>query len=168
MSQKAHANEVAHLVAVAPAWAHARGDVEAIALVGSWARQAARDDSDVDLVILTNDPPLYIESEDWAADFGVVRFVDTASWGPVTERRGVTESGLEIEFGIASPKWASTEPADSGTLRVASDGLRILYDRTGRLGKLVDLVASNSPGGGSNGLGALGYVQLPSQRAVPE
>jgi SAM-dependent methyltransferase len=142
MSKEARAAEVEHLVAVTPVWASTRMDVEAVALVGSWARQAPRDDSDVDLVILTNDPPLYIDSEDWATDFGVTRFVKTSKWGALTERRSVTASGLEVEFGITSPAWASTDPADSGTLRVAADGIRILYDRTGRLAELVELVTS--------------------------
>ena len=41
----------------AASWASTRGDVAALALVGSWARGAPRADSDVDLVLLTVDPP---------------------------------------------------------------------------------------------------------------
>ena len=36
--------------------ASAQGDVHAIALVGSYARAAARDDSDINLVLLTDEP----------------------------------------------------------------------------------------------------------------
>jgi predicted nucleotidyltransferase len=37
-------------------WASSQADVQGIALVGSYARGAARDDSDIDLVILTHQP----------------------------------------------------------------------------------------------------------------
>jgi len=37
-------------------WASVREDVQAIALVGSYARDETRDDSDIDLVILTSQP----------------------------------------------------------------------------------------------------------------
>ena len=42
-------------------WASAQLDVQAIALVGSYARGEARDDSDIDLVLLTDQPQNYLE-----------------------------------------------------------------------------------------------------------
>ena len=41
-------------------WASVREDVQAIALVGSYARDEARDDSDIDFVILTSQPEKYL------------------------------------------------------------------------------------------------------------
>jgi predicted nucleotidyltransferase len=53
-------------------WASEQPDVQAIALVGSYARGAARDDSDIDLVILTDQPPQYLDDVQWIDRFGVV------------------------------------------------------------------------------------------------
>ena len=41
-------------------WARTQSDIEAVALVGSYAREAAVEDSDVDLVILTADPDRFL------------------------------------------------------------------------------------------------------------
>jgi len=106
------------------AWAAGRENVGAVALVGSWARGEAREDSDVDLVVLTD-----AEAGDWinelAPEAEVVRH---GTWGVVTERRLRLPSGLEIEVGIAPPSWATTSPIDPGTRRVAETGFRALYD----------------------------------------
>ncbi len=53
-------------------WASAQPDVQAIALVGSYARGAARVDSDVDLVILTDQPQKYLEEITWLEQFGLI------------------------------------------------------------------------------------------------
>ena len=50
------------------------------------------------------------------------------SWGPITEQRFATTSGLEVEIDIGCPAWASVMPVDPGTRRVVTDGARILHD----------------------------------------
>ena len=144
MTLEAHlserAREVSEILATVSAWAQGRADIEAVALVGSWARRAARPDSDVDLIFLTIDPFLYIERDDWADAFGIKRFVGTVQWGRLTERRAITASGLEIEFGITSAEWASVNPVDEGTLRVVTDGMTVVYDRAGRMTALSQVI----------------------------
>jgi predicted nucleotidyltransferase len=108
-------------------WAASRKDIRAVALVGSWARAGARPDSDVDVIVLTDNPAQYIENVDWPVHLGLSRVVRTRSWGAITEQRA-TLPGIEIEFGIGTAEWAATRPVDPGTRRVASDGLVILYD----------------------------------------
>jgi uncharacterized protein len=44
-------------------WTSKQPDVQGIALVGSYARGAARDDSDIDLVILTDQPHKYLDNQ---------------------------------------------------------------------------------------------------------
>jgi uncharacterized protein len=126
------------------AWAKRRPDVRGVALVGSWARGAARPDSDVDLVVLTDDPQRYLEREDWAAELGGTRIVRTQAWGPLTERRLLLDDGLELEVGVVSPTWAATDPLDLGTGKVVSDGMRILHDPEGRFAALA--MACRTPG----------------------
>ncbi|HEU5369760.1 MAG TPA: nucleotidyltransferase domain-containing protein, partial [Ktedonobacterales bacterium] len=46
-------------------WAALREEIVALALVGSYARGAARPDSDVDLVVLTTDPDSFRQQTDW-------------------------------------------------------------------------------------------------------
>jgi hypothetical protein len=117
-------------------WGEHRRDVRALALVGSWAYGAPREDSDLDVVLLTESPQSYIDQDGWLTDLGGVRLTDPAQWGAVTERRFIMQSGLEIELSIGGTAWASIEPVDEGTLRVVSDGMRVLYDPEGILAAL--------------------------------
>ena len=73
---------------------------------------------------------------------GAQRLLRTQTWGRLTERRLATISGLEVDVGIVSPTWASTDPVEEGTRRVAVDGLVALHDPEGRLRRLLDAVAS--------------------------
>jgi predicted nucleotidyltransferase len=43
-------------------WASVDEDMQGVALVGSYARGEAREDSDIDLVILTSQPQNYLEN----------------------------------------------------------------------------------------------------------
>lgn len=134
---RARTREVEALLQHLTDWARRRADVRALALVGSWAYGAPRDDSDVDVVLLTDVPESFVARDDWLAEVGGVRLVRTLDWGGVTERRFALPSGLEVEFGIGRPPWASADPLDEGTRRVVSDGIRVLHDPDGLLALLV-------------------------------
>lgn len=116
-------------------WAATRPDVRAVALVGSWAREEAGPGSDLDLVVLTDDPGAYLGSDAWTAALGG-ELVATRSWGVLVERRLRTPDGLELDVGIAAPSWASTSPVDPGTVQVVSGGMRPLYDPDDLLARL--------------------------------
>ena len=125
------------MLAKIPGWAARRADVVAVGLAGSWARDRARPDSDVDLVVLTTDPDVYLENKAWIVELGGLRVVKTRAWGPMTERRFMLPSGLEVDAGIAPPSWAATGPIDSGTRTVVRDGFSVLYDPGKVLARLV-------------------------------
>jgi len=110
-------------------WAGERGDVRAVALVGSHARGTARPDSDVDLMLLTERPRALVEDTAWLTGFGRVLRVVAEDWGRVTSLRVWYAEGLEVEFGLATVEWA-TRP-DEGTHRVLGDGMRVLLDPDG-------------------------------------
>ncbi len=114
-------------------WVGGRADVVGLLLVGSYARDAARPDSDVDLVLLTTDRDAYLAEE----ELGLGELVRTRQWGVITERRFRTPSGLEVELGVGNPDWASVDPVDPGTRKVVTDGARILHDPGGALGALL-------------------------------
>jgi predicted nucleotidyltransferase len=142
-------DEVRTLLATLNEWARGRSDVVAVGLVGSWAHGGARMDSDVDVVLLTEDRAHYLEDDAWVYEMGGAGLVWTRSWGPVTERRFVLPSGLEVELGVTPPSWAATDPVDEGTRRVVTDGISVLYDPKGILARLLDACGRSEALGGS-------------------
>ncbi|GAB7192906.1 hypothetical protein NUM3379_36150 [Kineococcus sp. NUM-3379] len=132
---KGRHREVERLLTDVTSWARGHDDVEAVALVGSYAHGRARMASDVDLVVLT---PAFAHL---AADTGWFlsmrpgsRLVRTATWGPLLERRFRLRSGLLVEIGLVPPSWAQL-PLDRGTHRVLRDGHRTLHDPAGLLAR---------------------------------
>jgi hypothetical protein len=127
-------DEVRSVVREVIRWATAHEDVRGVVVVGSWARDAARMDSDVDIVVLT-DGSAAADPDLWSQVLGgpVIR---RQQWGPLQEIRLVRPSGLEVELGVAPTSWAGTEPVDAGTRRVISNGHRIGYDPDGILAAL--------------------------------
>jgi predicted nucleotidyltransferase len=122
--------EYEKVISAVRSWARRRADVRAVAVVGSWARRQARTDSDLDLIILTNAVWRYVVDEGWITDAlredaTVVRRME---WGTLTERRARLASGLEVEFGLASPTWASVAPLDAGTEMVVRGGIVPVVD----------------------------------------
>src|SRR5688572_8123937 len=117
-------------------WAQQRPGITAVALVGSFARGTARPDSDVDLVVIADDPTSYLADTEWARAFGSVERMKREDWGAVQSLRVFYASGLEVEFGLASLQWASTRPVDEESARVMRDGAVILVDKQLRLAQL--------------------------------
>ncbi len=113
------------------AWASAQPDVQGIALVGSYARGTAGDDSDIDLVILTEQPSNYLENILWIERFGLVQKHQIEDYGKLTSLRVWYQNGMEVEYGLTMPDWA-TLPLDAGTREVMHGGIKVLFER-GRL-----------------------------------
>jgi hypothetical protein len=137
------AEQVRVILAEVTRWAAERGDICAVALVGSWARGAARPDSDIDLVLLTPDPLRFRRDYGWITEIDWVRigasvaYWGDADYGPVWSRHLHLTDNTEIELGFSPPSWASVDPLDAGTRQVIRDGCRILYDPLGLLDQLV-------------------------------
>ena len=123
-------------------WATQQPDVVAVGLAGSWARGNPTMGSDVDLIVLTTAKEAYLEDGNWIEEFGGLRIIRTRDWGPLyTERRFVLPSSLEVEFGVAPPSWAATDPPDPGTREAVRDGgLRSIYDPEGILAHFIRAV----------------------------
>ena len=127
--------EVEDVIERVTRWAAHRDDVLGLLLVGSYARDAARPDSDIDLVLLTKEVARYADNT-WADELNLGELTRIQSWGAITERRFLTDTGLEVEINIGSPDWASVDPVDPGTHRVVTDGARTLHDPEGALAEL--------------------------------
>jgi len=81
-------------------WSSDQSDVQAVALVGSYARGAGRDNSDIDLVILTDQPAKYLDDISWTERFGLVEKHQTEDYGKLTSLRVWYQDGVEVEYGI--------------------------------------------------------------------
>jgi predicted nucleotidyltransferase len=133
--------QVMQVLAVVTEWSELRS-VRGLALVGSYARGQARPDSDIDLVLLVNEPNLFrtdtawLAELDWRSAYARPLTHRDAEYGAVWSRHVQLDDGLEIEFGFALPSWADVAPVDAGTRRVMMDGCRILYDPDGILSAL--------------------------------
>ena len=132
-------NTIEPFLSALVAWASARPDVVAVLLVGSHARGAATETSDVDLVVLTDGPQRYSEDPSWADQFGAIERMRREEWGVVTSLRVWYEGGPEVEYGFTTPEWAA-QPVDAGTHRVVTDGCRILFDPNGVLQTLLHVL----------------------------
>jgi len=130
-------------------WAHKNNDLNSLLLVGSYARNEVHQDSDIDLVLIFNDPKKYINNLDWIKEFGEIERYEIEYWGRVTSIRAWYKNGIEVEFGITSAEWAET-PVDSGTFRVVSDGSKILVDKSKKLKQLLSEVKKSKVKIGQN------------------
>jgi hypothetical protein len=110
-------------------------------MVGSWARATGREDSDVDLVVLTTAPTVLLHDDEWFSSFGEgAPLVRSKDFGLLRERRLRRRDGLEVEVGFGGPSWADI-PSDPGTARVVRDGMEVLFDPRGMLVRLAAAVA---------------------------
>jgi len=109
-------------------WSTKRKDILAAALVGSYAREAATESSDVDLVIIVEDPQKYLTHTKWLKVFGTIIAQKIEDYGKLTSLRVWYENGLEIEYGFTTRDWAKA-PLDKGTKRVIEDGMRVLFEK---------------------------------------
>ncbi len=116
-------------------WARTQADIEAVALVGSYARDAATTESDLDLMILTRKISSYFQDQIWVSQFGEVEESKVEHWGRVETLRVYYKGSIEVEYNFSPPNWADI-PVDAGTHSVISDGMKILSDPQGILKRL--------------------------------
>src|SRR6266540_1179413 len=133
------------ILAPVSAWACSRSEVLGLALVGSRACGAARQDSDIDLMLLVSEPRRFRRDERWLAeirwsDRRVVAWHD-ADYGIAWSRHVRLEPACAIEFTFCDPSRAATDPVDPGTSMVVSKGCRALLDKAGLFENLLAVTA---------------------------
>ena len=74
-------------------WVESQRLVEGAILVGSHARGGARQDSDIDLVLLCTEYESYLEDVSWINDFGKPVSVRPEDYGKLTSVRVFCEEG---------------------------------------------------------------------------
>lgn len=113
-------------------WGKKDPQVEAIVLVGSFARETNQPGSDIDVCIITDYKEELLNKLSFIHTFGPVNNYIIEYWGACTSIRVWYVEGEEVEFGIVKPSWYSL-PLDEGTCRVLEDGYQILVDKQGIL-----------------------------------
>ncbi len=99
-----------------------------ILLVGSYARNEQRPDSDIDLVVISKDKTKMINTYEWINIIGKTDSeVKIENYGEITSLR-TNFKGYEYEIGIGSEKWIGL-PLDSGTRKVLEDGYIVMYEK---------------------------------------
>lgn len=109
-------------------WASGQSDIQAVALVGSYARGTANEASDVDLIVVANRPSLYLEDRAWALAFGKIVSQQVEDYGRLVSLRIRYEDQLEVEYGLTDKGWTAL-PLDEGTREVIAGGMNVLFER---------------------------------------
>jgi predicted nucleotidyltransferase len=137
--------QLEQILAPIAAWARSRSDIYGLAVVGSWARGAARRDSDIDLMLLVPKPRTFRSDEHWLSEIdwadGRVADWHDAEYGSAWSRHVELEPHCQIEFTFCTPAWAATDPIDTGTVNVVSGGCRILVDKVRLFDNLLTAVS---------------------------
>ena len=102
--------------------------IESILVVGSYARGTNKENSDLDIVIITSNKSDMITNQDFTQEFGEVYKQQTEYYGACTSISAWYSDGKEVEFGIVEPSWVTT-PLDTGTYQVLSDGYKLIVDK---------------------------------------
>jgi hypothetical protein len=141
--------ETRALMEAIAAWVQAHSDLKSLGLVGSWARDDWRPDSDLDLLIIADDPTIYRFSYDWPYRlplpemFRVLSHTDVA-YGAVWSRHLFLQPKAELELTFCTVGWASTGPIDDGTRDIVVNGLRVIVDKEGHLQRLTEAVQKSN------------------------
>jgi uncharacterized protein len=126
------------------AWASSRPGVRAVALIGSPAAGRARPDSEVDLVVLADDPGRLLGDGARPGVLGEPGRAAFEEWGAIASLRVRYRGGLEVEWGLGRSSWAASTPLDPGTARVAAGGLVPVHDPEGILAGLEAVAGQRS------------------------
>jgi uncharacterized protein len=144
---KFDAQRIEQLLSALKTWSVGSRRIKGLALVGSWDetdRQHA--EADLDLVLVVDDPehfrvdPSWMTEIDWkAAGLGPGRWTE-CDYGGACSRHLKFEDGSAVEVSFVAAEWAAVDPVQPTTRRVAGNGMRVVHDPDGLLGRLVAML----------------------------
>ena len=133
------------MTAAAADWARQRDDVRALLVVGSQARANVPADrwSDLDLVLIVDDPEPYAEDPSWVREFGqpVLTFLEDTPVGQ-RERRVLYESGEDVDFPLFPVTALELLEQSENAAHLLARGYRVLVDRIGLAERLARVAAA--------------------------
>jgi aminoglycoside 6-adenylyltransferase len=117
-------------------WAQKEHNIRAVLVVGSRARvdHPADQWSDLDLLIVANDPPMFLEDTDWISKIGIpwLTFLESTGDGNRMERRVLFEGGLDVDLtpiSTAQVMLMVSGPLPPDAADVLRRGTRLLIDK---------------------------------------
>ena len=124
-------------------WAQERDDVSAVIVVGSRARADTPADrwSDLDIILIVDDPEPYAESAAWVSEFGtpaLTFLADTPSGQ--RERRVLYETGEDVDFPLFPLSALDRLGQSANAAVLLARGYRVLVDKIGLEERLRDVV----------------------------
>ena len=134
------------IAAAITGWARERADVRAAVVVGSQVRQELPADrwSDLDVILLVDDPEPYARDETWVAEFGrpLLTFLEPTAVSGQQERRVLYEDGEDVDLPLIPV--AALERLDSSpdVARLLARGYRVLVDEIGLAERLARVAAT--------------------------
>lgn len=138
------ARRVEQFLSALQTWARNNQRVKGLALVGSWSREDRdRAEADADVVLVVDEPSYFREKSAWmddidwgSAGLGPGRWSE-CDYGSACSRHLKFNDGAEIEVSFVGERWASVDPIDPATRRIAGNGMRVVHDPDGLLGRLL-------------------------------
>ena len=133
-------------------WARARDDVRAAVVVGSHARADIPADrwSDLDVILIVDDPEPYAADGGWVTEFGVpvLTFLEPTAVGDQRERRVLYESGEDVDFPLIPVSALDRLESSDNATDLLRRGFRILVDEIGledRLRRIASTIRTVAP-----------------------
>jgi hypothetical protein len=120
-------------------WAKSQDDIKAIGLLGPSANNTQLLESEIKLIILAKDHKHYFENSFWLNHFGDVNTFQRQKTGKLTSLTAKYQNGAEIVFSFSNSRWAFIPP-DKGVRKIVENGIKILYDPSYLLTKLIAFV----------------------------
>ena len=135
------------LIAAAIAdWALPRDDVKAAVVVGSQTRSETRADrwSDLDVILLVDDPEPYASDETWVAEFGrpVLTFLEPTAVSDQRERRVLYEDGEDVDLPLIPVAALERIDRSEDVPWLLARGYRVLVDKIGLSERLREVAAT--------------------------
>lgn len=135
--------QIEQFVGALKSWTNVNPAIKGIALLGSWATSRQHAEADMDVVLIVDDPDRFRSEATWmseidwpAAGLGPGRWTD-CDYGRACSRHLKFADGCEVEVSFVDPGWASVDPVDPITRRITADGMRVVHDPSGLLGRLI-------------------------------
>ncbi|HET7744490.1 MAG TPA: aminoglycoside 6-adenylyltransferase, partial [Gaiellaceae bacterium] len=127
-------------------WALPRVDVKAAVLVGSQMRSETPADrwSDLDVILLVDDPEPYARDESWVAEFGrpVLTFLEPTAVSDQQERRVLYEDGEDVDLPLIPVAALERIDRSEDVPWLLARGYRVLVDKIDLAGRLREVAAT--------------------------
>ena len=124
-------------------WARENADVHAAVVVGSQARTDTPADrwSDLDVILIVDDPEPYAESAEWVSEFGTpaLTFLEDTPAGQ-RERRVLYETGEDVDLPLLPLSTLDRLGQSQNANALLARGYRLLVDKIGLEERLQSLV----------------------------